>query len=88
MTSTCRFVEAIREQGILRYFPNRTETDFSSGCRAIAPELQNDGYSITPDVTVTRLLSRVKSQAQESPSGLLARLRRLRPGVWRANRRI
>lgn len=73
-------VEAIREQGILRYFPNRTETDFFIWLSRHRAELQNElGYSITPDVTVTRLLSRVKSQAQESPSGLLARLRRLRP---------
>ncbi|MBP6786108.1 MAG: hypothetical protein KA170_00865 [Candidatus Promineofilum sp.] len=73
-------VEAIREQGILRYFPNRTETDFFIWLSRHRAELQNElGYTITPDVTVTRLLSRIKSEAQENPSGLMARLRRLTP---------
>lgn len=73
-------VEAIREQGILRYFPHRTETDFFIWLSRHRAELQNElGYAITPDVTVTRLLPRIKRQAQDNPSGLMARLRRLTP---------
>ena len=73
-------VEAIREQGILRYFPNRTETDFFIWLSRHRAELQSElGYKITPNVAVSRLLSRIKNQAKDNPPGLMARLRRLTP---------
>jgi hypothetical protein len=52
-------VEAIREQGILRYFPGRTETDFFVWLSRHRVTLQNElGLTITPEVAVTRLLAR------------------------------
>ena len=71
-------VEAIREQAILRYFPGRTETDFFVWLARHRVELQNEwGYAISPTVTVSRLLSKVR-EASESPRPALAqRLRRL-----------
>lgn len=71
-------VQAIREQGILRYFPGRTETDFFVWLARHRAELQNElGYSISPDVTVSRLLSRVGEVAGGDRATLAARLRRL-----------
>ena len=71
-------VEAIREQGILRYFPGRTETDFFVWLARHRAELQNElGYSISADVTVSRLLSRVGEVANGDRATLATRLRRL-----------
>ncbi|MEZ4519946.1 MAG: universal stress protein, partial [Chloroflexota bacterium] len=50
-------VEAIREQGILRYFPGRTETDFFVWLATHQIELQNElGLTLTPETAVSRLL--------------------------------
>lgn len=70
-------VEAIREQGILRYFPGRTETDFFVWLARHRAELQNElGTTIPPDVAVSRLAERVReATAGEQP--WLSRLRRL-----------
>ncbi len=71
-------VEAIREQGILRYFPGRTETDFFVWLARHRAELQNElGFTIAPEVTVARLLSRIEPPAAEKRATLAARLRRL-----------
>lgn len=68
-------VRAIREQGILRYFPGRTETDFFVWLARHRAELQNQlGWAITPDVAVSRLLARARederSQRRLSGAGL------------------
>ncbi len=71
-------VQAIREQGILRYFPGRTETDFFVWLARHRAELENElGYRIAPDVAVSRLLARVESAARKPGNPLAARLRRL-----------
>ena len=53
--------EAIREQGILSYFPGRTETDFfiwlASHRAALHDEL---GITLTPEATVSRLLTQIQ----------------------------
>lgn len=71
-------VQAIREQGILRYFPGRTETDFFVWLSRHRAELQSElGLPITPDVTVSRLLARARESAAGERLSLTARLRRL-----------
>lgn len=71
-------VQAIREQAILRYFPGRTETDFFVWLARHRAELQNElGYQIAPDVTVSRLLSRVEEAAPTRRNTLAARFRKL-----------
>ena len=70
-------VEAIREQGILRYFPGRTETDFYVWLARHRAELEHElGWQISPEVTVARLLP--KAQASErATTRRPSRLRRL-----------
>jgi nucleotide-binding universal stress UspA family protein len=70
-------VEAIREQGILRYFPGRTETDFFVWLARHRAELEHAlGWQISPEVAVARLLP--KAQASERASTRrLSGLRRL-----------
>jgi nucleotide-binding universal stress UspA family protein len=74
-------VEAIREQGILRYFPGRTETDFFIWLTRHRLALQKElGLTITPDVAVSRLISRVNVSADAAATAkhpLFSRLRRL-----------
>jgi hypothetical protein len=71
-------VQAIREQGILRYFPSRTETDFFVWLARHRAELENElGLTISPDVAVARLVARL-SQTQPVHAGPAGgRLRRL-----------
>ncbi len=70
-------VEAIREQGILRYFPGRTETDFFVWLAHHRAEVEKAlGYEIAPDVAVSRLLSRVEEAAEARRTTLADRLRR------------
>ncbi len=60
-------VEAIREQGVLRYFPGRTETDFFVWLARHRAELEHElGWQISPEVAVARLLP--KAQASERAS--------------------
>ena len=69
-------VEAIREQGVLRYFPGRTETDFFVWLARHRAELEQGlGWQISPEVAVARLLP--KAQASERASARPSRLRRL-----------
>jgi hypothetical protein len=70
-------VEAIREQGILRYFPGRTETDFFVWLARHRAELEQAlGWHISPEVAVARLLP--KAQASErAATRRPSRLRRL-----------
>ena len=54
-------VAAIREQGILRYFPGRTETDFYVWLARHRAALQNElGWQIRPGVAVARLAGKVR----------------------------
>jgi nucleotide-binding universal stress UspA family protein len=58
-------VEAIREQGILRYFPGRTETDFFIWLARHRADLENAlGQPISPEVAVARLLPQVRASEQ------------------------
>ena len=69
-------VQAIREQGILRYFPGRTETDFFVWLARHRLELQHElGWNISPDQAVSRLLSHAR--ATERAAARPSRLRRL-----------
>lgn len=71
-------VEAIREQGILRYFPGRTETDFFVWLARHRADLQNELHlNISPDVTVSRLTAKVEAVARAERKTLAERLRRL-----------
>ncbi len=71
-------VQAIREQGILRYFPGRTETDFFIWLARHRADLQNElGTSISPDVAVSRLASRVAEAQAGGRAPVIDRLRRL-----------
>ena len=70
-------VQAIREQGILRYFPGRSETDFFIWLARHRADLQNElGTTISPAVAVSRLAERVREAAEVAPP-LTTRLRRL-----------
>lgn len=58
-------VDAIREQGILRYFPGRTETDFYVWLSRHRAALQNElGWQIRPGVAVARLADRVRPASE------------------------
>lgn len=71
-------IYAIREQGILRYFPGRTETDFFVWLARHRAELQNElGIIIPPDVAVARLAARVRAAPPSKRQTPLSRLRRL-----------
>ena len=70
-------VEAIREQGILRYFPGRTETDFFVWLARHRSELESAlGRPISPEVAVARLLPRVRD-SERAATPRPSRLRRL-----------
>jgi nucleotide-binding universal stress UspA family protein len=80
-------VEAIREQGILRYFPGRTETDFYIWLATNQAALRNEfGWHISPESAASKLASRYQAQ----PPQLVARMRSkildlVVPDQWRAN---
>lgn len=70
-------VQAIREQGVLRYFPGRTETDFFIWLSRHRAELQKEiGAIISPDLAVARITPRVPG-APEGPqaTSLSSRIR-------------
>lgn len=90
-------VHAIREQGILRYFLDRTETDFFVWLARHRVELQRQlGWAISPDVTVSRLLSRAaateRTARRPSRFGRLGQLiapdRAPAPPTWSAERTL
>ncbi len=71
-------IHAIREQGILRYFPGRTETDFFIWLGRHRAALQHElGVAIPPDVAVSRLLAKVQATPPARRRTLASRLRRL-----------
>ena len=70
-------VEAIREQGVLRYFPGRTETDFFVWLARHRAELEHElGWQISPEVAVARLLPKAQASERAAPRRP-SRLRRL-----------
>ena len=69
-------IEAIREQGVLRYFPGRTETDFFVWLARHRARLQKQmGLTITPDMAVSRLADLIR-EPDTGPPTIAARLRR------------
>ena len=85
-------VVAIRQQGILRYFPGRTETDFFIWLSRHRSELEGAlGQTISPEVAVTHLLPDVAAEAgaaapHRSPlrrlTQLVAPTRPALPATW------
>lgn len=68
--------ETIRELGILSYFPGRTETDFFIWLASHRAALQAElGITLTPDATVSRLLTliRLPDANVKQPSSRLRR---------------
>lgn len=58
-------IVAIREQGILRHFPERTETDFYVWLATHRKLLEHElGWPIRPEVAVSRLVERIQPPAQ------------------------
>lgn len=86
------FVEAIREQGVLRYFPGRTETDLYIWIATHQAELRNElGWAVRPETAAANLLQTKTSR--RTPRRYLARaidrlkrlLSRQRPSMLPAN---
>jgi hypothetical protein len=81
-------VNAIREQGILRYFPGRTETDMFIWLATYQAELRNKlGWKVRPDTA-----GRLASQFDPQPKRLLLRMRRqfldlVVPSRWKSGPR-
>lgn len=70
-------VMAIRAQGILRYFPGRTETDFYVWLARHRAEVERElGLDISPEVAVARLAPRVR-EAERAAAPRPSPLRRL-----------
>ncbi len=60
-------IVAIREQGILRHFPGRTETDFYVWLATHRKMLEHElGWPIRPEVAVSRLVERIRPPAHGS----------------------
>ncbi|HSM57077.1 MAG TPA: ParB/RepB/Spo0J family partition protein [Candidatus Sulfomarinibacteraceae bacterium] len=73
-------VEVIREQGILRYFPGRTETDLYLWIATHQAELRNEvGWQVSPDVAAGRVLH-TEAARRSWPARLRHWLQRLWPG--------
>lgn len=69
--------EAIREQGILRYFPGRSETDLFIWLAAHRNALHRElGISLTPEATVSKLTDRVQVPDSHAHQSLASRMRR------------
>lgn len=65
-------VEAIREQGVLRYFPNRTETDLYIWISTHQADLRDElGWAVTPETAASSLLQ----SKEQSPRQWLTRAR-------------
>lgn len=72
-------VETIREQGILRYFPGRTETDLYLWIATYQAELHNElGWHVSPGMAAGRVLN-AGASSRSWPARALHRLRRLWP---------
>lgn len=70
-------VLAIRERGILRYFPGRTETDFFVWLARHRATLRSQlGIDVTPDETVTHLLNQIVVPDPPQPASRAQRIQR------------
>jgi hypothetical protein len=69
--------EAIRLQGVLTYFPGRTETDFFIWLAAHRAALEQElGVHVAPEVAASRLLKRLDPAVADPPRSLPRRIRR------------
>lgn len=67
-------IVAIREQGILRHFPGRTETDFYVWLATHRKMLEHElGWPIRPEVAVSRLVERIRPPAHGSLAQRMSR---------------
>jgi nucleotide-binding universal stress UspA family protein len=72
------FIETLRERGMLRWFPDRTETDLYLWVAEHRATLENElGWSIRPDVALTNLAVEVNPRADHEESA---------PGTWRSSK--
>ena len=70
------FIEPLRERGMLRWFPDRTETDLYLWVSEHRTTLESDlGWSIRPDIALTDLAVEVNPRADDEEST---------PGAWRS----
>lgn len=87
-------VEAIRESGIMRYFPNRTETDLYLWISRYREELEEElGWKVRPETALVDLLDRQDVQDKNIFSRIGLKLVNLiippnleagpEPGTWR-----
>jgi len=73
-------VAAIRERGVLRWFPNRTETDLYLWVSAHREALQQElGWAVSPEAAVTHLAVQENARAGSEEAT---------PGSWRRARLI
>lgn len=85
-------VEIIREQGILRYFPGRTETDLYVFIATHRAQLRSEmGWLVAPEVAATNLLVTAAEKRRTALSRLAGRIRgmlnrrpapMIPPGSW------
>lgn len=69
------FIEPLRERGMLRWFPDRTETDLYLWVSEHRATLETElGWSIRPDIALTNLAVEVNPRAEDEESI---------PGTWR-----
>jgi nucleotide-binding universal stress UspA family protein len=75
-------VGAVREQGILRHFPGRTETDFYLWLAEHQAEVRHHlGWDFKPDRAVAKLSAKLTTEGSRLAGGLGARvLAAVRPG--------
>jgi len=70
------FIEPLRERGMLRWFPGRTETDLYLWVSDHRATLESElGWSIRPDIALTNLAAEVNPRADHEVSA---------PGTWRS----
>ncbi len=78
--SYCPMVSAIRERGLLRWFPGRTEADLYLWVWEHRSSLEKElGWAIRPDAAVIDLATRASSQAESAEAV---------PGSWRKARML
>ena len=71
-------IEPLRERGMLRWFPDRTETDLYLWVAEHRATLEKElGWSVRPDVALTDLAVEVNPRADHEESA---------PGTWRSSK--
>ncbi len=70
------FIEPLRERGMLRWFPDRTETDLYLWVSEHRAMLESElGWSIRPDIAMANLATEANPRADDDEST---------PGTWRS----